>query len=483
MVADPRTIRTRADLRTALQRLFHADGRPYLEVATAAKVSNSTLHDMVNGRSFPRWDTLRAVLAVCGISAGQMTAWQQAHARARPDRPASPGPDNRPGRPLEEMTDPFALEVHKPIQLDIPGPSALPVLPPYVPRAHDRQLGEVVGRTLTGQSGMAVLVGGSSTGKTRACWEALTPLRAAGGWRLWHPFDPTRPEAALAQLAEVGGKTVVWLNETQRYLDTPGDTGERVATALRTMLADSFRAPVLVLGTIWPDHWDVLTRDGNDRHAEARLVLGGTDIPITEGFAHVQAALEEAASTDARLAEALARAADREVTQYLAGVPELLARYRNAPPAAKAVIHAAMDARRMGHRHALSHALLEAAAPAYLTQSQWSVLSDDWLEQALAYTAALCKGVPGPVTRLRPRQTERLPAGTVMPVCAATTRDEGMPNMAGPFYQLADYLDQHGRRHRADQIPPIGFWAAVRACPSRRLGHPRPGRLAPRPVP
>ena len=36
--------------------------------------------------------------------------------------------------------------------------------------------------------------------------------------------------------------------------------------------------------------------------------------------------------------------------QFLAGAPELLARYRNAPPAAGALIHAAMDARRLERR-------------------------------------------------------------------------------------------------------------------------------------
>jgi transcriptional regulator with XRE-family HTH domain len=121
VVADPRTIRTRADLRTALERLFHTDGRPYLELATAAGVSNSTLHGVVNGQNFPRWDTLRAVLAACGIPASQMAGWKQAHARARADQPGQPELDDRPGRRLEEVDDPFALEVHRSIQLDTLG--------------------------------------------------------------------------------------------------------------------------------------------------------------------------------------------------------------------------------------------------------------------------------------------------------------------------------------------------------------------------
>ena len=100
-----------------------------------------------------------------------------------------------------------------------------------------------------------MLVGGSSTGKTRACWEALQLLRDQDpGWRLWHPIDPSRPEAALRELPDIRPRTVVWLNEAQFYLDAAeAGLGERVAAGLRELLRDPARAPVLVLATLWPD--------------------------------------------------------------------------------------------------------------------------------------------------------------------------------------------------------------------------------------
>ena len=112
-----------------------------------------------------------------------------------------------------------------------------------------------------GSSGIAVLVGGSSTGKTRACWEALQLLRdRKPGWRLWHPIDPSRPDAALRELPDIGPRTVVWLNEAQFYLDdADGGLGERIAAGLRELLRDPARAPVLVLATLWPQFWDSLT--------------------------------------------------------------------------------------------------------------------------------------------------------------------------------------------------------------------------------
>ncbi|MBT2232285.1 hypothetical protein [Nonomuraea sp. NEAU-A123] len=104
---------------------------------------------------------------------------------------------------------------------------------------------------------LAVLVGGSSTGKTRACWEAVQRLRDSG-WRLWHPIDPNRPNAAAEVLSEIGPRTVVWLNESQFYL-APDSLGERVVAGLRELLRYPGRAPVLVLGPLWPEHRATLT--------------------------------------------------------------------------------------------------------------------------------------------------------------------------------------------------------------------------------
>ena len=83
----------------------------------------------------------------------------------------------------------------------------------YMARAHDADLAEVVTAAAAGTSRIAVLVGRSSTGKTRACWQALDLLRGQEPrWRLWHPIDPSRPDAALGELPAIGPRTVVWLN-------------------------------------------------------------------------------------------------------------------------------------------------------------------------------------------------------------------------------------------------------------------------------
>ena len=306
------------------------------------------------------------------------------------------------------------------------------------------ELKRVVTAAAQGRSGMAVLVGGSSTGKTRACWESLQLLRdRKPGWRLWHPIDPSRPQAMVHELPLIGPRTVVWLNEAQFYLDSPaGGLGERIAAGLRELLRDPTRAPVLILATLWPQFWDRLTARsgaGEDPHAQARELLAGRDIGVPTAFT-VGQLQRLARSADPRLTQAAGASEDGHVVQFLAGAPELLARYRNASPAAAALINAAMDARRMGMGIELPLAFLEAAAPGYLTDTDWDALGEDWLEQALVYTTVRCKGVRGPLSRIRPRI-----AGQA----------------AAPSYRLADYLDQHGRRTRSSFIPPASFWSAA----------------------
>ncbi len=378
-----------------------------------------------------------------GVQAGNHNTQVNYYFPAAHPAPEAAGP---PGWALAEVTDPFALEVHRPVQADHPGVE-LPVLPAYVVREHDQQLAGVVRAAAGGASGIAVLVGGSSTGKTRACWEALGLLRERPEqWRLWHPIDPSRPEAALGDLSLIGPRTVVWLNEAQFYLDqAAGGLGERVAAGLRELLRDKTRAPVLVLATLWPQHWNALTarpQQEADLHPHARELLAGGDIAVPSAFSAGQ--LRRLAATgDPRLARAAAAAEDGQVIQFLAGAPELIGRYRNAPPTAAALLDAAIDARRLGMGAALPLAFLEAAAPGYLTDIEWDGLGEDWLVEGLIYTAAPCNGIRGPLAGVRPRPAHN-------------------PEQIRPAaYRLADYLEQHGRRTRRGYIPPVSFWEAA----------------------
>ena len=247
-------------------------------LARRTGVPETTLSDWYNRKSAPRDpDGLSKVAAVLAEWAGEpapaarfwaglMDVDRVARETARLQDRHDPTDgkrgtaDSKIGRPLDKVADPLQLGVHRAIEADSPV-AYLPALPTYIEREHDYRLRDVVKQVSSGHSRMVVLVGGSSCGKSRACWEALR--RLPGNWRLWHPFDPTRPEGALAGIPHVGRKTVVWLDETQSYLNTPdSDLGERVAASLHSLLADDERAPVLIIGSLWQEHWDSLTRQG-----------------------------------------------------------------------------------------------------------------------------------------------------------------------------------------------------------------------------
>ncbi|WP_329528499.1 hypothetical protein [Streptomyces sp. NBC_01462] len=365
-----------------------------------------------------------------------------------------------PGRPIG-LWDPHDLELHPAgtgrisSDLDTPG---LRALPGYVPREHDRVLGEVVRDAVTGRSQISVLVGTSSTGKTRACWEAVQPL-AAKGWRLWHPFDPTRAEAALEDLQRVEPRTVVWLNEAQHYLGHP-TSGEQIAAAVHHLLITPERGPVLVLGTLWPEYakqYTALPRpEAEDPHSRVRELLAGHVLAVPDTFdaQALAAAIALAENGDRLMADALTRArTDGRVTQDLAGAPELLNRYQNAGPAAHALLNAAMDARRLGVGPHLSQAFLTDAATDYLDQHDYDQLTGDWVERAYAELAELVHGKQAPLRRTTPRARRRPPAPTAT---SAPT-----PPTSGPQFRLADYLEQHGLTIRRTLCPPASFWHAA----------------------
>ncbi|MBB4752397.1 tetratricopeptide repeat protein [Actinoplanes lobatus] len=379
---------------------------------------------------------------VAAVAEGIRRLWQTAWMAPAPPQPV------RLGRPVGDC-DPLVLEVHRSIEVSGHG-GVLPVLPAYVRRGHDEHLRRIAEKVIGGGvSGLVTLVGGSSTGKTRACWELVQCLeqRQPGRWWLWHPYDPSRPDAVLADLARVGPYTIVWLNEAQLYLQ-PSDArlGERIASGFRTLLQDHERQPVLILATVWPRYWDELTTRPTpgdpDRYAQARDLMAGSRVSVADEFTPAELAGLGGAGVDPRVRQAAAHTEGGRITQYLAGAPVLEDRYRTAPPAACAIIQVAMDARRLGHPSTLPHTLLEQAVPGYLDDHDWDALGEDWLEQALVYTGRPCNGTRGPLTRIRPRP--------------------GQPTAdSGPSYRLADYLEQIGRTERAAVFPPDSLWTAL----------------------
>ncbi|MFF8696714.1 hypothetical protein ACF08W_31315, partial [Streptomyces sp. NPDC015144] len=405
------------------------------------------------GGPVPSGGTIQALATALRLPADELLELRRAATGA--SAVEAPGP----GRPVGEC-EPHDLEVHPAgYGASAPVSTGVRVLPGYVRRAHDGVLATAVREAAAGRSGIVILVGTSSTGKTRACWEAVQPL-AEHGWRLWHPFDPTRAEEALENLHRVGPRTVVWLNEAQHYLGHPR-AGERIAAAVHSLLTGTGRGPVLVLGTLWPEYaarYTALPAPGrDDPHSRVRELLAGRILTVPDAFDAPALATAEtlAQEGDCLLAEALERGrADGRVTQDLAGAPELLNRYRHATPPALALLEAAMDARRLGVGPHIPQSFLTDAAADYLTDTERDHRTDDWAEQAFAHLAEPVHGKQAPLRRADPRP-QRHPPGP--PSLAEKTPAQP----AGPVFRLADYLEQHGRTTRQYLCPPASFWHAA----------------------
>ncbi|MGA8118052.1 MAG: hypothetical protein WCA46_30830 [Actinocatenispora sp.] len=349
------------------------------------------------------------------------------------------------GRPVDELdeADALALGVRPAIAVRQAG---LPALPDYLPRPHDDELRAELAR-VSRHSKVVMLLGEASTGTTRACFEAVRATLPE--WRVWHPLPSDGPDVVERALREgrVGPRTVLWLDDAQRYL-VPAEVGERLAAALVDLVVRDGGGPVVVLGSLWPEHWRELTDPSDDGHPEARALLAGSRlIRVPSSFDGEDLdRYDERVRGDLRLALAVRHGRGR-LTRYLAGVPELLRRYDHADDHVRAVVHAAMDARRLSSWRYLPAGFLQRAAPGYLDPDarHRTPAGDAWFAAALADLTRPCRGTAGPLTRLR-----------------ADATSDG--------YQLAGCLDQFGRAVRKTTFPPASFWdAACHTCADPRI--------------
>jgi hypothetical protein len=330
--------------------------------------------------------------------------------------------------------DPRLLGVHEAISVPrMPDER----LPEYVPRDADYGDRGVRARVAAAaeKGGFVLLVGGSSVGKTRSAYEAITALLP--DWWLVHPDGP----AEIAGLAAAPARRMVmWLDELQRYLDgTYGLTGGVIRKLLNAP------HPVVIIATIWPDlHADYTAArvpGSTDPHGREKEVLGlARVVRIEPEFSKAEKSrARDAASRDGRLAAALSTVG-YGVTQSLAAAPQLVSRWQDARgvrPYAWAVLTAAMDAARLGARAPLNEGFLRAAAPGYCTPQEQASAPANWFEQAMAYAKA---EVSGAASALAPEGA-------------------GMGQVAG--YRAADYLIQYATGERKYELVPATTWDAM----------------------
>jgi hypothetical protein len=430
--AIPDRVQTLPDLATAFNTLRGALSYTDLEKAARAlpvrngrrpALPRSTVSNLMQGRSVSSRDTVITFLAACGLDADAQAPWLAAWERA------STTHLRRPAAVRVREARPRLLGVHASIQVA----AAAADLPSYVPRDFDADVRAAI-TAASDEGGFVLLVGGSSVGKTRALFEAVRAVLPE--WWLIHP-DPADTDAVRTLAGGPTPRTVVWLDELQRYLNIPDGLSPGLARRLIT-------AGTVLVATLWPHEYHSRTSarvSGQpDPHANDRELLRLAHvIDVSDNFSAAELRRAETLATDQRIRTAL-DTPDAGFTQVLAAGPELVRWWENAPDEqcyGKAVITAALDARRVGAHAPLSRDLLAAAAPAYLTSTQQAVAPADWLDRALTYALTPLNGA----------------TATLCQVAA------GMGHIAG--YTVADYLYQHARRVRRSTPLPDVAWRAL----------------------
>jgi glycerol uptake facilitator-like aquaporin len=394
-----------------------------------------------------RWLVWGATAVLVSVAVGIQFRQRRGSASAE----VAGGADRTAGGAVGRMIgdwDPVVLGVHRVV--------CGGAQPAYVRRRHDDLLVMLLNPECAANR-LVVLRGGSSTGKSRAAYEAVAA--ALPDRPVYYP----RTAAALARLIEDPGLagSVVWLGELRHYVEDP-DGGRPLGWLAEVLSGES---GIVVITTLWPGHWAAYTAShhggpgSTDPFRAARGLLepldavtglgaepgrgGVIDVPECFGPDDLKRARQ---GGDPLVGQAISAAADGgapgQIAQYLAGVPDLLAHYERpgADPYGQALIAAAMDAARLGHPGPYAPEFLSDAAIGYLGDRERTIPVAEWKDAAWAYAIRELKGA---IRALEPVPPEQ---GT---------------GVSG--YRLADYLEQHGHHTRRDHIPPEAFWNAARA--------------------
>ncbi|MEU8166836.1 hypothetical protein AB0B97_10010 [Micromonospora sp. NPDC049004] len=326
---------------------------------------------------------------------------------------------------------------------------AYPELPLFVPREKFQAACHAL-LEFKADGGFLLLVGNSSVGKTRLLYEAS---------RMMLPdFTLLAPDLGDGELINAIADAdfdlppmIIWLDELQRFLEGPYLTAGHTpiaATAIRKLLEAP--SPVVIVSTLWPEYarqlrsteFDATHGFHRPRYPSALDVLESrrlTEISLDSFTLAERGEAARLAVADPRLLLALENP-DYNVTEALSGALEIVRRYERGTKEQRAIVDAAVDARRLGIQGPLSAKLLLDASRAYLPghypDDSWFLVNLDDLTSAA-------------------RPQDRATA----PINAITSPDRR--TMLG--YSVTDFLLQRLSRQRAGQAVPRLAWEALTA--------------------
>lgn len=272
-------------------------------------------------------------------------------------------------------------------------------LPEYVQRDIDADLRAWI-RSRAGSGGMVVLVGDAAAGKSRCLYEAL--YAEVPDWRMLRLATGAQLNALVDEGVDMS-HTVLWLDELQEFF-----TADPLAATSVRQLVSGRCGPVLLAGTIRSEELDALLASpaghapkdaaSQDARQVVRMLArwskhaGGGEAAlrfhVSESFSAKELRRARAlAAVDPRLESAVRDAVDGNVTATLAGAPELIERWTVGPGDryGRAIITAAVVARRCGLPEPVTAGVLEALALEQVRADGAAPLSDDWLDAAIRW--------------------------------------------------------------------------------------------------
>ncbi|MGW7072168.1 tetratricopeptide repeat protein [Streptomyces sp. NPDC054855] len=317
---------------------------------------------------------------------------------------------------VREATDPILLGVHPARDVDRRGPEGLPAasahpqnpdgprVPSYIPRDIHHRVVELVAA-----GGFVLLVGESTAGKSRLAYEAMRA--ALPDHVLVAPLSRTALTAAVDRSSRLA-QCVLWLDDVERFLGPEGLSRSSIGR-----LTSGSGHHRVILGTLrssemtrYMSHPYTRSADAASL-AEAREALEqAKQIRLARMFTAEECERAQTRVWDSRIADALDRAGEYGIAEYLAAGPELLGDWHDAwdvgnHPRAAALISAAVDCRRAGLTRPLPRQLLTALHEAYLHERGGNRLRPEphedaweWATHQRRATTALLTPIEGPVT-------------------------------------------------------------------------------------
>jgi TPR repeat protein len=293
--------------------------------------------------------------------------------------------------PLVCEADPIEIGVHRAAILN---GNAVPT---YIPRDVDDELSSKIAAAAE-RGGFIVIVGDSTAGKTRSAYEAL--LRVAPNYRLIHPYNRTEFTASLATVAMAPRKTVLWLDDIERYIDGNGLT-PRIVVQLKRM-------GVICVSTIRSEKYrgltslsDIASTAGSRSHEEMvsfEHVLKLADVVLMDRKWSAAEVARAGDAEDLRIAEARNHHSDYGLAEYLAAGPKLyeelsLSSMVNGNPRGVALVKAAIDCQRAGVYDSIPVDILRAVHEHYLDLAGGPLLRPESFDHALMWAASRRYGV------------------------------------------------------------------------------------------